>query len=334
MPIERIVRYDPSLAAAPLFQPVWRGDRPKLNLTFQFNGVTWRWRGPEQLGIAEQTLLLVLLELAAEQSMCAAVGDEQTRQIESALYELGEVRRPPTARLTVSFYDLCRRVGRGVGGSAMSQRRAELQRLCEVTVWARQEDGMEFQSRLLTWQVGNHKGVTVLLNWRLTEVLFGGQFSTVSLNERLDLRSECARALHCALSLRIRPGKSMAFHLDNLAKYIWSDVQIRPVRGRHRGCIESESPAAIALRRRRKELAAAVAEIAALPAWTVKTTAQGAIQFSRRSLNNARDIAPVQGSSKHGTAMASGATVVNKPDAVVRETGIWQLFARDEATLG
>ena len=55
------------VCAAPVFQPVWRGERPKLNLKFNFDGVVWRWRGPEQLGIGEQTLLLVLLELAAEQ---------------------------------------------------------------------------------------------------------------------------------------------------------------------------------------------------------------------------------------------------------------------------
>jgi hypothetical protein len=54
MAAPRIVRYDSALCAAPVFQPVWRGERPKLNLKFNFDGVVWRWRGPEQLGIGEQ----------------------------------------------------------------------------------------------------------------------------------------------------------------------------------------------------------------------------------------------------------------------------------------
>jgi Replication protein C (RepC) len=109
----------------------------------------------------------------------------------------------------------------------MNQRRAELQRLCEVTVWTLREDGVELQSRLLAWEARNNQGVTMLLNWRLTDVLFGGQFSPVGLTERLSLHSECARALHCALSMRIRPGMTMASHLDKLSGYIWADGNSR-----------------------------------------------------------------------------------------------------------
>lgn len=279
----RIVRYDPALCAAPVFQPVWRGDRPKLNLKFTFSGVVWRWRGPEQLGIGEQTLLLVLLELAAEQFEKDGTADGASRHIESSLYDLDESRRPRIARLTVSFYALCRRLGCSAGGSAMIQRRAELQRLCEVTVWARQEDGVEFQSRLLAWEVGDDQGVTVVLNWRLADILFGGQFSPVCLAERLSLRSECARALHCALSLRIRPGKTMAFHLDKLSTYIWADAGNGPRRSRIEQ-VGTESPNAVARRRRRKQMLGALSEITALATWSVKTTVNGAVQFTRHPL--------------------------------------------------
>ncbi|MDR5819320.1 replication protein C, IncQ-type [Caballeronia sp. LZ043] len=327
MSAERVVRYDPAFASAALFQPVFKGFRPRLDVRFDFNGIGWRWRGPEQLGIPEQTLLLVLLELAAEQKAVEPV--DETRQIESDLYQAGEVRRPRTARLTVSFYELCRRLGRGAGGSATEQRRAELKRLCEVTVWSKTDDGTEFQSRLLNWEVGNGKGVTVVLNWRLTEVLFGGHFSVVCLDERLSLKSECARALHCALSLRIRAGMTMAFHIDKLAKYIWSDAGVHTTwsrRTEHRP--ESETPAAIAARRRSRELKKAVTEMAGLSAWTVKLTTNGAIQFSRHALTRVEETSrpwpPEQSQLPRLRQEAS-----RSPAAL---PGVWTMFARQDSS--
>ncbi|WP_405044929.1 replication protein C, IncQ-type [Paraburkholderia sp. USG1] len=331
MQSERIVRYDPALAAAPLFQPVWRGDRPKLDRSFMFNGIEWRWRGPEQLGIAEQTLLLVLMELAAEQASRAEPVDEETRQIESELYNLRENRRPPTAELNVSFYELCRRLGRNAGGSAVSQRRCELKRLCEVTVWSRHDDGTEFQSRLLFWQVGDNKGVRVFLNWRLTEVLFGGQYSAVCLNERLSLRSECAKALHCALSLRIRGGATMAFHFEKLARYVWDDVGTRLSAKRQRDRAASETPAAIAMRRRRPELVEAIGEIGQLSTWTVKSTVNGAVQVSRRAAGRTEGALPrpllprLSTTPKKLVKVSASATKHSDP------TGVWQIFARAAA---
>ncbi|WP_321893866.1 replication protein C, IncQ-type [Paraburkholderia tropica] len=329
---ERIVRYDPALAGAPLFQPVWRGERPKLDHTFSFGGLEWRWRGPEQLGIAEQSLLLVLMELATEQASFAQPQDEETRQIVSELYDLGEHRRPRTAELTVSFYELCRRLGVHDGGSAGAQRRSELKRLCEVTVWSRREDGTEFQSRLLTWQVGNKKGVRVLLNWRLTEVLFGGQFSAVSLNERLSLHLECARALHCALSLRIRAGSTMSFHIDKLAYYVWGNVEIRSTGKRQQDRAYSNTPAGIAQRRRRRELTAALDEISQLDSWSVKTTMSGALRISRRAMTQKAGIPAVQAE----LASTASAREPNRrsvlPEPTAEQASVWQIFAHATAS--
>lgn len=331
---DRIVRYDPALAAAPLFQPVWRGERPRLDRSFSFGGIEWRWRGPEQLGIAEQSLLLVLMELAREQESFAEDTDEHTRHIVSELYDMGEQRRPRTAELTVSFYELCKRLNLHSGGSAVSQRRSELKRLCEVTVWSRREDGVEFQSRLLTWQVGNRQGVRVLLNWRLTEVLFGGHFSAVCLNERLELRSECARALHCALSLRIRVDGTMSFHLDKLASYVWGDVESRSAVKRQKQRAYSDTPAGIAQRRRRRELIEALAEVADLSSWSVRSTPSGALRISRRASVGKEEI-PESGTvpavSAKPKAMTKRSVAKESKDGNV---SIWQMFASATASLG
>lgn len=332
MQVDRIVRYDPALAAAPVFQPVWRGARAKLDRAFSFAGIEWRWRGPEQLGIAEQTLLLVLMELATEQASFAQPVDDETRHIMSGLYDLGEHRRPRTAELTVSFYELCRRLGLHAGGSAVTQRRSELKRLCEVTVWSRLEDGTEFQSRLLSWQIGNNKGVRVLLNWRLTEVLFGGHYSAVCLNERLSLNSECARALHCALSLRIRFESTMTFHIDTLARYVWSDVEKRSIGKRQQERAYSDTPSAIAQRRRRRELHDAVEQLANLSTWSIKPTTKGALRISRFAMNR-------KNSASENAALPIAAASPKKPskrEALPEhpkpQMSLWQIFARATAS--
>lgn len=331
---DRLVMYDPAFAAAPLFQPVWRGNRPRLDVAFTFGGIQWQWRGPEQLGIAEQSLLLVLMELAKEQASFAEATDEETRHIVSALYDLGEQRRPKTAELTVSFYELCKRLNLYTGGSAASQRRTELKRLCEVTVWSKRADATVFQSRLLTWQVGNGQGVRVLLNWRLTEVLFGGQFSAVCLNERLALRSECARALHCALSLRIRGDSTMSFHLDKLAAYVWADVESRSSGKRQQERAYSDTPAGIALRRRRGELLDAIGEIAQLGAWSIKTMPSGALRISRRPLSIKED---TQESVNLPVVTAKPRATRKRPIAAEpngSEMSVWQMLAGAAASSG
>lgn len=57
----RIVRYDPMLPTAAIFGSLGNGPRPKLDARCEFGGVVWKLRGPDMLGIPEQTLLLALL---------------------------------------------------------------------------------------------------------------------------------------------------------------------------------------------------------------------------------------------------------------------------------
>ena len=139
----------------------------------------------------------------------------------------------------------------------------ELERLCEVTVWATSSSGVQVCSRLLQWRRGDTNGVQVVLNWRLTEILVGRQFSPVSLTERLSLRSDVARALHCALSVRIRLGDTMSFRLDTLGPYVWP---------------EGRAVAASTVRRRRQLLRGALSDINRLPGWTVKASAGSCLE--------------------------------------------------------
>jgi hypothetical protein len=330
---QRIVRFDSSLSVKPIFQPVFKGGRPKLNVEYSFAGEMWKWRGPEQLGICEQSLLLVLMEIAAEQSRSSSEAFEEALKdaMEASLYEGVAGPRPRTFTLTVSFYELSKRLGLCTGGSAAAQRRAELQRLCEVTVWRQREDGVVFSSRLLAWEVGNNRGVRVILNWRLTEILFGGQFSPICLFERLSLQGECARALHCALSLRIRPGQTRSFHIEKLASYVWTEHLAHGRATSSWKSVDRASLHAVAVRRRGRELLDALAEYATLNTWTVKTTVNGAVQFTRHQLaeNEALSLpTPVQQPARRTTSRVSR----REPADATASNGaaprsIWQMFS-------
>lgn len=252
----RVVKYDPLLPSAKIFASLKNGTRPKLDTTCDFGGATWRFRGPDILGIPEQTLLLVLMEMAGSQLAASATDEPSWQDLRTGLYDglRWDGGLPATATLQTSYRELCRCCGlTDDGGSGRSQIKRLLERLCEVTIWCLTAQDEQRCSRLLQWRYGNAEGVQVILNWRLTEALVGVQYSPVNLSERLALTSDAARALHCALSVRVRPGNSMCFSLEKLGPYIWHETAVTPV----------------TWRRRLQTLRASLESIQGLGTWTV-----------------------------------------------------------------
>ncbi|MEX3929931.1 replication protein C, IncQ-type [Paraburkholderia sp. BR10936] len=271
------------------------------------------------LGIPEQTLLLVLLEMASEQYGTEQTSMKDRETLESALVAGvdGAGAAIPTPRtdgtpmalaaVIVSYGELIRRCGRQPdGGNAARQIRRELERLCEVTVWAVTASGVQLCSRLLRWRRGDRNGVQVVLNWRLTEVLIGRQFSPVSLGERLSLNSDIARALHCALSVRIRPGKIMSFRLDTLAPYVWpKELEV----------------ASSTVRRRRQLLRAALADIGKLQGWTLKMPTGTKLEEAEIvSVVRSRTIAGGMGLAARYTRRKVGLPQGSPPEVAARES--------------
>ena len=64
----RVVRLAPQFGLCTLFRPLAKSKsgRPTLDMTYQYGRLSLRFSAKEALGVPEQTLLLVLLELAAE----------------------------------------------------------------------------------------------------------------------------------------------------------------------------------------------------------------------------------------------------------------------------
>ena len=61
----RNVLQDRAMGMVAVFRPLQRGKREKLDVQTQWgDDTTIRWRGPDQLGIGDQSVLLAVLEVA------------------------------------------------------------------------------------------------------------------------------------------------------------------------------------------------------------------------------------------------------------------------------
>lgn len=250
----RVVHYCPQVGLAALFRPLPKNDenRPALNVIYQpFAGKTkLEFSAKLALGIPEQTLLLVLLELARQQFVaqqaemildCNSTG-EVSKELWSRLNH-GDLKAPGTSLLLMTtWYELNRRCGTDTGGSLKSMRMSQLKRLCEVVVWQTEYKPEETtkQSFLVVWLVGDDKKIHLALNAKLASALMGGPYAQVSLSERHLLKKDVAKAVHAFLSTTIASGNSLRVGVETLIERFWPGSGKTAPPGshrRHRGAI-------------------------------------------------------------------------------------------------
>ncbi|MEO8121016.1 MAG: replication C family protein, partial [Rhodoferax sp.] len=153
MPGRRIVHFHPPVGLSTLFRPlpkVKKGMRCTLDISYQpsKDGPALRFSAREALGIPEQTLLLVLIELAQEQFAAHAkdvVLNAQTendfgKRLWSNLNLKNVDATGETVCVLTTWYELSLRCNSKIGGSGHNQHKAELRRLCEVIVWECHQD--------------------------------------------------------------------------------------------------------------------------------------------------------------------------------------------------
>lgn len=282
----RVVRHDPHVGLSALFRLYAKETRPKLDVEYQPAGgdLTLHFRGPDALGMQEQTLMLVLQELAQEYRRSVGDGllksDAQSpegRALWKNLYQKSDGALPETLWFPTSWYELARRTGKSHGGTVVQQLRQQLKRLCECVVWERYrtEDGIttEFQSFLMAMTYSDDKRLFIALNVRLSEAIVSHRYMPVSLIERLRLKSPAAKALHAFLSVWVRYGESQKVGKDTLADRVWPsevDAQGKP----------KQRPDGT-LRRHRSEVKAALKEIDALTGWSVASLDNDVVTISR-----------------------------------------------------
>lgn len=219
----RNVLQDRAMGMVAVFRPLQRGKREKLDVQTQWgDDTTIRWRGPDQLGIGDQSVLLAVLEVAMEQFR----EGEPVRTDDGLWRKLGHqkhVFKPELVRVVTSYRRLALLVGEHDGGCNLEEVRASLGRLAETTVWVR-VGTLTGSSRLLGWEVGDDNDVVLALNWRLTQALQGSSYARISIAERSRLFSERAKALHAVLSCKVDPGKAWDGRLEHLQRYLWGDT--------------------------------------------------------------------------------------------------------------
>lgn len=138
-----------------------------------------------------------------------------------------------------------------------------MKRLAETTIWECR-DGIEYESRLLSWIRGNDNGVIIALNRRATEAIYGRQFIKISLGERNALPDESTKALHAYLSGSMRTGTTRRLTISKLHPHIWS--------GEATGSTH---------RSRENKLRAALLAIDLLPAWRCVLLPRGQVDIRR-----------------------------------------------------
>jgi hypothetical protein len=258
---------EPAMAVAPVFLALSKGKRGKLDITYKFGVTILTWRGPDTLGIPEQSVMLGLLCIAAQQDTWLSranakkLGTELIRRLCLSDVDLDSgflvVQTSWNRLVAAAGYQ------ETAGGAYVRIVQTAVQRLAETTMWETRGDEKS-QSHILSWVKGNKEGVLILLNRRATEALSGGQYVKISLIDRTALRSAPAKALHAWLSGCVRVGATSRFALSRLQIHVWG----------------TEATGST-LRSRLTTLREALADIGKLPGWQCTLSTPNVVDVTR-----------------------------------------------------
>jgi hypothetical protein len=257
---------EPGLALAPVFLTLAKGSRPKLDVMMEYGGSTLRWRGPDALGMLEQSVFLGLLSIANQQSLrlCPENQGSHGAKLLAKLEVDGKAISMKLCVLTASWSEIAAAAGyASIGGKNRENVKMAVRRLAETTMWELRGNE-ERACRILSWIRSRDDTVMIALNPRATTALLHGQYAHISLAERRQLDSDPARALHAWLSGSLRVGATQRYIIDKLQTHVWGSA----VTGG-------------ALRKRRSSLCAALADIGHLQSWRCSFSGDGRVDVIR-----------------------------------------------------
>ena len=257
---------EPALALAPVFLALPKRGRAKLDVLSSFGQSQLRWRGPDALGIAEQSVFLGLLAIAAQQEIrldTSNPGRVGTR----LMAKLGFEGTPEVTELFVlraTWSEIAIAAGsKSVGGKNRKDAQMAVRRFAETTLWERR-DNKEYACRILSWLIGDDDSVVIALNPRATTALLGVQYCHISLIERCSVLGEPGKALHAWLSANLRSGQRRRYAIDGLQVHVWGSP-----------CTGST------LRNRRSRLVKAIQQIGKLDKWRCGVIEDGMVEIER-----------------------------------------------------
>jgi len=251
----RMVRHDPAMAIAPLFRPLRKDGAPrsKLDIRQEFSGAVIRYRGPDALGIGDQTVLLAILYLAQDKGRPLSP-DTQGHYTQQALHGLFPCGAGSTTTVYVDTtrYEVLKTAGLGDDGHSYAQVVESIDRLAAVTVFVVDRNGNSPpEQKLLSRIIKEGDEYKIALNERLARA-FTGQFVAIDLDERKILRKDTAKALHAWLSGTLRKGCALKISFDKLTFHIYGKTS-------HNGT----------LRKWRQRVKEALEKLSGLPSWSV-----------------------------------------------------------------
>ena len=259
---------EPALAIAPVFLALKKGNRNKLDVKRIFGNSTLNWRGPDAMGMVEQSVLLGLLSIAGQQPFmlnpqnCHGTG----KKILGLLTSSGLAINSDLAIMKANWAKIVMAAGyKTTGGKNTKIVRSAMKRLAEMTIWE-ERFGIEYESRLLAWVSGDIDGVTLVLNLRATDALNGGQHVKISLIERNALSDDPSKALHAWLSGHMRSGSTKSFNISVFQSHVWgSEIK----------------EAGSTLGSRMKKLRSALVSIGLLPGWNCRLFPRDRVEVTR-----------------------------------------------------
>jgi len=258
---------EPALALAPVFLALPKRGRAKLDVLSSFGQSQLRWRGPDALGIAEQSVFLGLLAIAAQQELRLDTSNPATRVGARLMAKLGFEGTPEVTELFVlraTWSEIAIAAGsKSVGGKNRKDVQMAVRRFAETTLWERRHN-KEYACRILSWLIGDDDSVVIALNPRATNALLGVQYCHISLVERCSVSGEPGKALHAWLSANLRPGQTRRYSIDGLQVHVWGS----PCTG-------------TTLRNRRSRLVKVIQQIGKLDKWRCGIIEDGMVEIER-----------------------------------------------------
>lgn len=270
--MSRLVKYEyalqePALGLAQVFLALGKRPRGKLDVISHFGQSQLRWRGADALGIAEQSVYLGLLAIAAQQKLRLDASNPATREGARLVAKLGFEGTPEVTELFVlraTWSEIAIAAGCGsVGGKNRKDVQMAVRRFAETTIWERR-DNKEYACRIISWLIGDDDSVIIALNPRATTALLGVQYCHISLVERGGISSEPGKALHAWLCANIRPGRTRLYAIDGLQVHVWGGL-----------CTGTT------LRNRRSRLIKAIQQIGKLGKWRCGVIEDGMVEIER-----------------------------------------------------
>jgi len=231
--------------------------REKLDVAYRTATGSWRFRGPDLLGIDDLKHLQAIVALSGREDRKLSADPKTSAGV--ALRHGLELSGHAANRDAMMFLGSYRQIAAAAGynpdaGGSFKRTRASLERMTEITVWVEMASktgkGTQRGSYRLISSTFTDEGngaIAVAVNPDIAAAILGDTpWCRLDMEEMRQLTSDAAVKLHQQLSAVIDQGKQLKIGMDTLVAYVWP------------------SPAGNAATRKRKErLRKAIAEIAA-----------------------------------------------------------------------